>query len=42
VIEINYTLHTDDGDILHEERHSPLVPYLGELVTLDDSQSFRS
>ncbi|WP_158889562.1 hypothetical protein [Amycolatopsis anabasis] len=34
MIEIGYTLHTGDGDLVHEVRQAPLVPRVGELVTL--------
>lgn len=41
MIEINYTLHTLDEDILHENRQAPLVPRVGELITLDGDRSFQ-
>ncbi|HWR46116.1 MAG TPA: hypothetical protein VN327_00655 [Pseudonocardiaceae bacterium] len=41
VIEINYTLHPDDGDIRYEERHQQHVPRVGELITFDPNHSYQ-
>lgn len=39
MIDIFYTLHTDDGQSLQEEvRQSPHVPRIGELVTVTSQQ----
>lgn len=36
MIEINYTLHTDDGGIEYAEIKAPLVARTGELVDIEN------
>lgn len=36
MIEISYTLHTEDGELLSEEITTPLVPCIGELVDIQN------
>jgi hypothetical protein len=35
VIEINYTLHCDNGDICYEERASEHVPRVGDMLAFN-------
>lgn len=41
MIDISYTLHAEDGELLSEEIQSPLVPRIGELVTISQTRSFQ-
>lgn len=42
MIDISYTLHADNGDILDEETlQSEHVPPVGELVTFDPHRSYQ-
>jgi len=41
VIEVNYTLHGDDGNIEYEERHIEQVPQVGELVAVGPRRSYQ-
>ena len=41
MIEISYTLHGDGGGIEYQERRSPQVPHIGELITLEQSHSYQ-
>ena len=35
MIEISYTLHRDNSDILHEERTAADVPRVGDMIAFD-------
>lgn len=41
MIDISYTLHTNDGFPISEEVKAPLVPRVGELVTFDQTRSYQ-
>ncbi|SFQ27056.1 hypothetical protein [Amycolatopsis rubida] len=41
MIEIRYTLHTDDGGIEYAEITAPLVPRVGELVAISQGRSYQ-
>lgn len=41
MIDISYTLHCDDGEILYEEKQSEHVPRVGELVVFDHEHSYQ-
>lgn len=42
MIEISYTLHTDDGEIRYEEApRSEHVPRISELITFEQNHSYQ-
>ncbi|MBE8520438.1 hypothetical protein ILP97_23615 [Amycolatopsis sp. H6(2020)] len=41
VVDISYTLHAANGEMLSEETQSPVVPRIGELVCFDRDPSYQ-